>query len=49
MMSYIYLLNQMRVIKVHHTDNNMYVLLEDTPPELISIYKALQNNVAQKI
>ena len=36
------LLNQMRVTKVHHADNNMYVLLEDTPPELLLIYKALK-------
>jgi transposase len=35
------LLNQMRVVKVHHTDNKMYEVLEDTPPELSLIYKAL--------
>ena len=36
-----FLLNQMRVTKVHHTDNNIYILFEDPPPELVSIYKAL--------
>lgn len=36
-----FLLNQMRVTKVHHADNNIYVLFEDPPPELVSIYKAL--------
>ena len=35
------LLHQMRVTKVHHADNNRYVLLEDPPPELLPIYKAL--------
>lgn len=35
------LLNQMRVVKVHHADNKMYEVLEDTPPELSLIYKAL--------
>ena len=35
------LLDQMRVTKVHHADNNKYVLLEDPPPELAPIYKAL--------
>jgi hypothetical protein len=36
------LLNQMRVIEVHHADNNTYALLEDAPPELLSIYRALK-------
>lgn len=36
-----FLLNQMRVIKIHHADNNLYVLLEDAPVELIPVYKAL--------
>ena len=36
-----YLLNQMRVIKMHHADNNIYALLEDAPAELISVYQAL--------
>ena len=36
-----FLLNQMRVTKVHHADNNIYVLLEDPPPELASVYQAL--------
>ena len=35
------LLDQMRVTKVHHTDNNIYSLLEDPPPELAPIYQAL--------
>lgn len=35
------LLDQMRVTKVHHTDNNVYTLLEDPPPELAPIYQAL--------
>lgn len=35
------LLNQMRVTKVHHTDKNVYTLLEDPPPELAPIYQAL--------
>jgi transposase len=37
-----FLLNQMRITKIHHADHKMYVLLEDTPPELVSIYKALK-------
>ena len=37
-----FLLNQMRVTKVHHADNNMYVLLENAPSELAPIYKALK-------
>lgn len=37
-----FLLNQMRVTKVHHADNNTYVLLEEAPSELVSIYKALK-------
>lgn len=36
-----FLLNQMRVIKIYHADRNAYVLLEDPPPELISVYQAL--------
>ena len=36
------LLNQMRVTKVHHADKNIYVLLEDPPPELAPIYKVLK-------
>lgn len=36
------LLNKMRITKVHHADNNTYVLLEDAPPELLSIYSALK-------
>lgn len=35
------LCDQMRVTKVHHTDNNVYTLLEDPPPELVPIYRAL--------
>ena len=35
------LLDRMRVTKVHHADKNIYVLLEDPPPELVPIYKAL--------
>ena len=35
------LLNQMRVVNMHHADKKMYVILEDTPPELPLIYKAL--------
>lgn len=35
------LLEQMRVTKVHHADNNIYTLLEDPPPELTPIYQAL--------
>jgi transposase len=37
-----FLLNQVRVTKVRHADNNMYVLLEDPPPELTLVYKALK-------
>lgn len=37
-----FLLNQMRVMNVHHTDGNLYVLREDVPAELIAIYKALK-------
>jgi transposase len=36
-----FLLNQMRVINMHHADNKMYAILEDTPPELPLIYQAL--------
>jgi transposase len=36
-----FLLNQMRVTKVHHADQKTYVLLEDPPQELVPIYKAL--------
>ncbi|MBS0351475.1 MAG: hypothetical protein JSR33_09890, partial [Proteobacteria bacterium] len=35
------LLNQMRVTKVHHADDSIYVLLEDPPPELVAVYQAL--------
>ncbi len=35
------LLDQMRVTKVRHADNNIYTLLEDPPPELAPIYQAL--------
>jgi transposase len=35
------LLDQMRVTKVHHADNNVYTLLEDPPPKLAPIYQAL--------
>ena len=35
------LLDQMRVTKVHHADNNVYTLLEDPPPEVTLIYHAL--------
>jgi transposase len=35
------LLDQMRVTKVHHADNNTYALLENPPPDLIPIYQAL--------
>jgi len=35
------LLDQMRVTKVHHTDNSVYTLLEDPPPDLALIYQAL--------
>lgn len=35
------LLNQMRVVKMHHADNKMYAVLEDVPPELSLIYKTL--------
>lgn len=35
------LLDQMRVTKVHHADNNTYVLLEDPPPDLAPVYEAL--------
>lgn len=37
-----FLLNQMRITKVHHTDGNVYVLLEDPPAELAPIYRALK-------
>ncbi|MCW5589999.1 MAG: IS1634 family transposase [Legionellales bacterium] len=36
-----FLLSQMRVTKIYHADRNAYVLLEDPPPELISVYQAL--------
>lgn len=36
-----FLLNQMRVMKINHADQNTYVLLEDPPPELISVYQTL--------
>jgi len=35
------LLDQMRLTRVHHSDNNVYTLLEDPPPELAPIYQAL--------
>lgn len=35
------LLNQMRVTKLHHADNNIYEFLEDQPPDLARIYQAL--------
>lgn len=35
------LLDQMRITKVHHADNNTYVLLEDPPPDLAPVYQAL--------
>jgi len=35
------LLDQMRLTRVHHSDNNVYTLLEDPPPELALIYQAL--------
>ena len=35
------LLDQMRLARMHHSDNNVYTLLEDPPPELASIYQAL--------
>ena len=43
-----FLLNQMRVTKVHHADNNIYVLREDIPPELIPIYHALNIQLPKK-
>jgi transposase len=43
-----FLLNQMRVTKVHHADNNVYVLLEDAPPELLLIYNALKIKLRKK-
>lgn len=42
------LLDQMRVAKLHHTDNNVYTLLEDPPPELVPIYQALKIKWHQK-
>ena len=36
-----FLLNQMRVTKVCHADNNVYALLENPPAELIPVYQAL--------
>jgi len=36
------LLNQMRVTRIHHADNYIYTILEDPPPELAAIYKALK-------
>jgi len=35
------LLDQMRITKVRHADSHTYVLLEDPPPDLIPIYRAL--------
>lgn len=43
-----FLLNQMRVTKVHHADKNIYVLREDISPELTSIYKALNITLPKK-
>lgn len=37
-----FLLSKMRVTKVHHTDGNVYVLLEDAPTEVVPIYTALK-------
>ena len=36
-----FFINQMRVMKIHHSDNTTYELLEDPPSELIEIYKIL--------
>lgn len=36
-----FLLEQMRITKIHHSDNNIYKLLEDPPPDLAPIYQAL--------
>ena len=37
-----FLLNQMRIVKMHHADNKMYAVVEDAPPELPLIYKTLK-------
>lgn len=42
------LLDQMRITQVRHTDNNVYELLEDVPPDLLSIYKILQIQYRKK-
>lgn len=42
------LLDQMRVTKVHHTDDTVYILQEDPPKELVAIYQALHINWHKK-
>ena len=37
-----FLLNQMRIVTMHHADNKMYAVVEDAPPELPLIYKTLK-------
>jgi transposase len=36
-----YLLNQIQVTQIHHNDDTIYELLEDTPKECLKIYQAL--------
>ena len=42
------LLDRVRVAELQHTDNQMYTLLEDPPPEIAEIYRALGLKLHEK-